>query len=220
MSMPLPASVSARASGLHNVASSSASKMIWATMADADLDVGVQLLRRAVTGDAAAVEAAHGYLSRLFATKPFDPLLRAYAGSALALKATTCERPLDRLHHVSQGLSLIDQALEQLDTIPQGAVRRKVAVGLELRFVAACTFLSLPAMFNRATRGQALLEEVARSEFLPTAPAAFRSVVQHRLDQRGEAIAPRRATVTPPLSGVSRVRSVAASIRARLQSPR
>ncbi len=131
----------------------------------------------AVGGHAAAIEPAAAQWRALSDADPADAVARAYAGAATSMLATTTILPWRKLAHVDDGLALLDKALAQASADPDRKSASGVAAGLEVRFVAASTFLALPAMFNRGARGAKLLDEVARSPQLGNAPAAFQAAV-------------------------------------------
>jgi hypothetical protein len=58
---------------------------------------------------------------------------------------------------------------------------------LEARFVAANTFLGLPAMFNRGERGRAQLDAVLGHPLFGSAPVPFKAVVWLRAARLAEA---------------------------------
>ena len=81
-------------------------------------------------------------------------------------------------------MALLDKALAQAAATPDVVATSGVAAGLEVRFVAANTFLALPAMFSRGPRGARLLDEVAGSEKLATAPPRFQAAVWLRAGEQ------------------------------------
>ena len=154
---------------------------VHAAVPEADLEAGVQLVQRASAGDGAAVDAADAHFTRLLATDPTDPLLRAYAGASHALKARDAWLPWKKLSYVEDGLAELDKALAMLTpTHDTGLLHRGVPVSLETRLVAANTFLGLPGMFNRKAAGDKLLDEVLKSPLLDRTPAPFRASVWAR----------------------------------------
>jgi len=128
-------------------------------------------------GDVAGIEALATELRSSSAAEPGDPVLRAYAGASTAKQATTTWLPWRKIAHVEDGLALIDKALAQLGPAHDAPAHRGVPASLETRFVAANTFLALPAMFNRHERGARLLADLAGSPLLDSAPLAFRAEV-------------------------------------------
>ncbi|MDP1648684.1 MAG: hypothetical protein Q8M01_10865 [Rubrivivax sp.] len=132
---------------------------------------------RARTGDEAAIDAAATRLAALSAAEPGDPALRAYAGSATTLRARTTMLPWKKMGHAEDGLALLDKALAQLTPAHDAPLHGGVPASLETRYIAATTFLALPAMFNRRVRGQKLLDDVLKSPLLEGAPLPFKGAV-------------------------------------------
>jgi hypothetical protein len=139
--------------------------------------------QRALEGQQAAIEPAAQQLLALSQADPANPVLRAYAGAATAMRASTTLLPWKKMGHAEDGLALIDKALAQLTPAHDAPLYRHVPASLEVRFTAAGTFLALPSMFNRHERGQRLLDEVVKSPLLETAPAPFKATVWMRAGQ-------------------------------------
>ena len=139
--------------------------------------------QRALEGQQAAIEPAAQQLLSLSQADPANPVLRAYAGAATAMRASTTLLPWKKMGHAEDGLALIDKALAQLTPAHDAPLYRHVPASLEVRFTAAGTFLALPSMFNRQERGQRLLDEVVKSPLLETAPAPFKATVWMRAGQ-------------------------------------
>ncbi|MBI3154281.1 MAG: hypothetical protein HYZ20_02635 [Burkholderiales bacterium] len=155
-----------------------------ATAADAPtFAAAMTTFDRALGGDEAAIESAAERLSGLSAAEPADPVLRAYAGAATALRARTTLWPWRKMSRAEDGLALLDKALAQLTPAHDAARYRGVPASLEARFTAAGTFLALPAMFNRHERGRRLLQDVASSPLLDSAPLPFKGAVWLRAGQ-------------------------------------
>jgi hypothetical protein len=138
---------------------------------------------RALGGDEAAIAPAAERLSKLSAAEPTDPVLRAYAGAATAMRARTTMLPWKKMGHAEDGLALLDKALAQLTPAHDAPLYRGVPASLEARLTAATTFLAMPSMFNRHARGLKLLEEVTASPLLEGAPLRFKGAVWMRAAQ-------------------------------------
>lgn len=154
---------------------------------DTAFDAAFARFTAARAGDEAAIDEAATQFSRLSAAAPADPVLRAYAGAATAMRATTTILPWKKMGHAEDGLALIDKALAQLTPAHDAASHQGVPAVLSVRFAAANTFLALPGMFNRGDRGRKLLDDVARSPLLEAAPVAFRASVWLRAGQQAAA---------------------------------
>jgi hypothetical protein len=122
-------------------------------------------------------------LMKLSQEKPANPVLRAYAGAATAMRASTTLLPWKKLNHAEDGLALVDKALAQLTPAHDAPLYRHVPATLEVRFTAAGTFLAMPSMFNRHERGLKLLDEVAKSPLMDAAPPPFKGLVWMRAGQ-------------------------------------
>ena len=99
----------------------------------ADPEVAAALARfdEAGAGDHAAIEDAAERLARLSATRPADPVLRAYAGAALAMRALTTRLPWRTMSHTEDGLALVDKALAQLGPVHEAPLYRGVPASLK-----------------------------------------------------------------------------------------
>ncbi|WP_284616802.1 hypothetical protein [Aquabacterium humicola] len=142
-----------------------------------------EFLRGAADGGDAAIDSAADQFGRLSAAEPGDPVLRAYAGASLAMRARTTMLPWKKMGYAEDGLAQIDKALALLTPAHDAPGYRGVPASLETRFTAAGTFLALPSMFNRNARGAKLLDEVAKSPLLDGAPLPFKAAVWLRAGQ-------------------------------------
>ncbi|HEY0857326.1 MAG TPA: hypothetical protein VGE16_09720 [Albitalea sp.] len=136
-----------------------------------------QFQQAAASGNATAIGSAAEQFGRLAASEPGDPVLLAYSGAATAMRATTTMLPWRKLAFADDGLAQIDKALAMLDARHDALLHRQVPASLETRFVAANTFLRMPAMFNRHPRGVRLLDEVLQHPLFASAPLPFRATV-------------------------------------------
>jgi hypothetical protein len=136
-----------------------------------------QFQQAANGGDEKAIESAAEQFGRLAASEPADPVLMAYSGAATAMRATTTMLPWRKMSFADDGLAQLDKALALLGPEHDAPLHRGTPASLETRFVAANTFLRLPAMFNRHGRGVRLLDEVLKSPQFGTAPLPFRAAV-------------------------------------------
>ncbi|MBP8286469.1 MAG: hypothetical protein KAX57_06475 [Rhodoferax sp.] len=148
----------------------------WAGPA-APLEAAYQEFTLARTGDQAAIERAASAFDTLLKAEPTNPLLMAYAGASTSLRATTTWLPWQKMRFAEDGLAQLDKALALLSPAHNTALPQQVPAALEVRFVAAATFLAVPGFMNRGARGKKLLAEVADSPLLATAPLPFRGDV-------------------------------------------
>ena len=132
---------------------------------------------QASAGDSAAIEQAAEAFSGLLKSEPANPVLLAYAGAATAMKATTTWLPWKKMGYAEDGLSQLDKALSMLSPTHDAPVQNGTPGVLEVKYVAANTFLAVPGFMHRADRGNKLLGEVLTSPLLATAPLGFRGTV-------------------------------------------
>lgn len=151
------------------------------------------LFQRAADGDDSAVEPAAARWQALSDAAPGDPVRRAYAGAATAMRARATLLPWRKLAHAEDGLAQLDKALAQLGPAhEQPATPGGLAPALEVRFTAASTFLALPSMFHRHERGEKLLADVLTHPRFADAPAGFRAGVWRRAGRTAESAAARQ----------------------------
>lgn len=134
-------------------------------------------MQQASAGDAGAAEDAAEQFEKLLALQPADPVIRSYLGAATAMRARTTLLPWKKIRYAEDGLAHIDKALAMQSASPEATGARATPAHLEIRLVAATTFLQLPGFFNRADRGRRLLNEILAHPALDAAPAHFRAAV-------------------------------------------
>jgi tetratricopeptide (TPR) repeat protein len=132
---------------------------------------------QATTGNESAVELSADSFAALLKQEPANPVLMAYAGATTAMKATTTMLPWKKMGYAEDGMALLDKALALLTPAHNAALQHDVPSALEVRFVAANTFLAVPGFMNRAARGNKLLGEILASPLLAQAPLSFRGDV-------------------------------------------
>ena len=132
---------------------------------------------QATSGDDSAIDGAAQAFLALVQQEPGNPVLLAYAGAATAMQATTRYLPWTKMRYAEDGLALLDKALTLLKPTPSVALQHGVPTVLEVRFVAANTFLAVPGFMNRAARGDQLLQDVVSDPLLATAPLGFQGSV-------------------------------------------
>jgi len=133
--------------------------------------------QRAAAGDEGAIDFAVKQFTSLADADPSDPLLLAYSGAATALQARAAVLPWKKLSYADDGLARLDKAIALLQPAHDTLLHRGTPTSLETRFVAANTFLGMPAMFNRQARGKRLLDEVLQNPLLAASPLPFRGNV-------------------------------------------
>lgn len=141
------------------------------------LDAVALLQKAQASQQDAAIGAAVERWRALLAAEPTNPLLRAHAGAAVALQATTTMLPWRKMGYAEDGLALIDKALAQLGAEHDAQLVAGTPVALLTRFTSASTFIALPGFFNRGVRGEDLLAAVQKHPAFLTAPLPFRGSV-------------------------------------------
>lgn len=150
---------------------------------DAQFVPAFQSFLLASEGQDAALASALAGFDALSQAEPASPVLLAYRGAATAMQARTTYLPWRKMAYAEDGLALLDKALAMLQPAHDAPGQRQIPAVLDVKLVAANTFLALPAMMNRRDRGEKLLGEVARSPLLPSAPPAFQESVRKALDK-------------------------------------
>jgi hypothetical protein len=156
-----------------------------ATAASApQFDAAFAPFQQALQGDDGAADRAAQRFEQLLQAEPADPVLLAYAGAAVSLKARGTLLPWKKMAYAEDGLARVDKALALLQPAHDLPLYQGAASSLQTRFVAASTFLAMPPMLQREARGQRLLNEVLASPLLAKAPLPFQGAVWLRAGQQ------------------------------------
>ena len=147
-------------------------------MPDAQFQPAQTVFLKAADGDKSAVEGAADAFAALLKAEPANPVLMVYSGAATSMKATTTWLPWKMMAHAEDGLAQIDKALALLTPAHNAPLQRGTPAVLEVKLVAANTFMAVPGFMNRKERGERLLKEVLTSPLLASAPAEFQASVQ------------------------------------------
>lgn len=147
-------------------------------MPDAQFQPAQAVFLKAADGDKSAVEGAADAFAALLKAEPANPVLMVYSGAATSMKATITFLPWKMLAHAEEGLAQIDKALALLTPAHNAPLQRGTPAVLEVKLVAANTFMAVPGFMNRKERGERLLKEVLTSPLLASAPAEFQASVQ------------------------------------------
>ncbi|MDD2926846.1 hypothetical protein [Rhodoferax sp.] len=131
----------------------------------------------ATQGNDSAIDKSAEAFATLLKMEPTNPVLMAYAGSALSMKANTTLLPWKKMSYAEDGLAMLDKALAMLTPAHNAPVQHDVPAALEVRFVAANTFLAVPGFMNRGARGAKLLGDILTSPLLAKSPLGFRGDV-------------------------------------------
>lgn len=133
----------------------------------------------AVAGQSGATERSLKHFEELSATPgPLQALYQTYLGSTQALQGRDAWMPWTKLKATEKGLGTIDKVLGRLDATSDRTLLREVPISLEIRLIAAATFLAVPdQFFHRSDLGRQILDELMRHPRLAATPAVFRTRV-------------------------------------------
>jgi hypothetical protein len=144
---------------------------------DAQFQPAFEQFQQANKGSDGAIEKSVEAFGALLKSEPTSPLLMAYLGAATAMKANTTWLPWKKMSYAEDGMAMLDKALALLTPAHNAPLQHDVPAVLEVRFVAASTFLAVPGFMNRGARGAKLLNEVLISPLLASSPLQFRGDV-------------------------------------------
>jgi hypothetical protein len=156
-----------------------------AALPDDQFQPAFSTFSRAAGGDASAIDPAAEAFAALRKAEPANPVLLAYSGAATSMRATTTWLPWKKMQHAEDGLAQLDKALAMLQPAHDAGLQRGTPAVLEVKLVAANTFLAVPGFMNRKDKGLRLLGEVVASPLLPGAPAEFRQAVGQAAQRAG-----------------------------------
>lgn len=143
----------------------------------AQFDAAFVQFQQARGGNEAAVLRSAEAFEGLLKAEPINPVLMAYAGATTAMRANTTWMPWKKMTFAEDGMALLDKALTMLTAAHNAPLQHDVPAALEVRFVAANTFLAVPGFMNRGARGTKLLGDIVASPLLASAPLEFRGDV-------------------------------------------
>ena len=144
---------------------------------DAAFDAAYRSFAKAAAGDDSAIDAAASAFESLRSAEPANPVVVAYAGASATMRAKTALAPLDKMSRAEDGLALIDKSLAMLTPAHDAPIEHGTPGSLEVRFVAATTYLGVPSFMNRGAKGRKLLDDVLASPVLDKAPLPFQGAV-------------------------------------------
>ncbi|MBK6591427.1 MAG: hypothetical protein IPG23_01155 [Burkholderiales bacterium] len=144
---------------------------------DTQFQSAFQQFMQANSGDSSAIHRAAEAFATLYKNAPSNPVLLAYTGAATAMRATTTMLPWKKMGFAEDGLGQLDKALAMLNPAHDAIGHNGTPSVLDVKFLAANTFLAVPGFMNRHDRGNKLLGEVLASPLLATAPLGFRGSV-------------------------------------------
>ena len=144
---------------------------------EAAFEGAYQQFNQALQGREAAIAESVSAFGALLQSEPTNPVLMAYHGAATTMQANTTWMPWKKMSYAEDGLAELDKALAMLGAAHEAPLQHDVPAVLEVRFVAASTFLAVPGFMNRGARGRTLLQQVTDSPLLARAATAFRGAV-------------------------------------------
>ena len=144
---------------------------------EAQFQAAFQQFLKASAGDSDAIDHAAEAFSGLLQSEPANPVLLAYTGAATAMKSATTMLPWKKMSYAEDGLAQLDKALAILSPAHDATVQNGTPGVLEVKFVAANTFLAVPSFMNRHERGAKLLGEVLAHPLFATAPLGSKGSV-------------------------------------------
>lgn len=147
---------------------------------DADFNAANAVFLQANGGDKSAIPEAMDKFKALLDREPTNPVLLVQLGAATSMQARTTMLPWKKISYAEDGMALQDKALALLEPSQDVQLQNGVPVPLQVRFVAANTFLAVPGFFNRGSQGEKLLGEVLASPLLEQATPSFRGAVWMR----------------------------------------
>jgi hypothetical protein len=127
-----------------------------------------------------AEEKAAEAFTALLKKEPAHPVLMAYAGAATTKLAGTTMFPWKKMSYAEDGMAMLDKALQLAQAAEPKLLHNGVPFLLEVKFVAANTFLAVPGFMNRAERGNKLLNEVLTDAQFEKTASGFRGAVWMR----------------------------------------
>ncbi|PXX43285.1 hypothetical protein [Undibacterium pigrum] len=125
-------------------------------------------------------EAAANAFSELLKQDPTSPLIMAYAGASTGKLAVTTMFPWKKMSYAEDGMAMLEKALQLAAANENAQGHGSTPVILEVKYVAASTFLAVPAFMNRGPRGLKLLNEVLEHKQFDKAEPGFRGSVLMR----------------------------------------
>jgi tetratricopeptide (TPR) repeat protein len=144
---------------------------------EAQFQPAFEQFQQAIDGNEGAIERSADAFNKLLTSEPTSPVLMAYAGAATSMKANTTLLPWKKMGYAEDGMAMLDKALAMLAPQHRAPLQHDVPATLEVRFVAANTFLAVPGFMNRGVRGARLLNEVLSNPLLAASPLQFRGDV-------------------------------------------
>lgn len=141
-----------------------------------DFAAAEAVFHKAGEGDGAAVEEAVRRFEQLAAGGGSAALLySAYLGAAQSMQGREAWMPWNKMRATERGLATLDKALRRLEAEHDREWVRGAPISLEIRLVAATTFLALPSLFNRFDAGKQILRDAFASPAYAAAPGEIKA---------------------------------------------
>lgn len=128
-------------------------------------------------GDDSKLEQVADGFAALLKSEPNNPVLMAYVGTTIAMKSNTTMLPWKKMSFAEDGMAMLDKALSMLTPAHDAPIQRGTPGALEVKLLAAKTFLAVPGFMNKGPRGAKLLGDITASPLLAQAPAGFQGEV-------------------------------------------
>lgn len=128
-------------------------------------------------GDNSKLEKVADGFAALLKSEPTNPVLMAYAGTTTAMKSNTTMLPWKKMSYAEDGMAMLDKAIAMLTPEHDKPIQHATPGSLEVKLLAAKTFLSVPGFMNKGPRGAKLASDLIASPLLATAPVGFQGVV-------------------------------------------
>lgn len=141
------------------------------------IQYAVVVFKQATQGKSDAVPKALALFKEIEKTHPNHPLLRSYIGSLTTMQARDAWMPWNKIRFAEKGLDMIDRVLDSLSPEHDLETNKSVPVSLEVKFIAASTFTSMPKFFNRRPQGRQLLKTITSSKTFTKTPPGFQATV-------------------------------------------
>ncbi|KXF80480.1 hypothetical protein [Enterovibrio coralii] len=130
----------------------------------------------AASGDKQSNDQVLKAVENLLLQYPQDPLLTAYYGSTLAIKARDAWVPWNRPKYMKEGLNNLNKALRLLDKNAYTKPYSGLNEGIYIQSLAAITFVNMPTFLHQEEKGYEMLVEILNSEgfrYYPFEPRAW-----------------------------------------------
>ena len=125
-------------------------------------------------------ESTAAAFNQLLKQDPGSPLIMAYAGASTGKLATTTVFPWKKMAYAEEGFATLEKALQLATSNEQAQSHGSTPVLLEVKFIAASTFLAVPPFMNRGPRGAKLLNDVLEHKQFDKAEPGFKGAVLMR----------------------------------------